>query len=207
MISQNNLTLYEDTVKKSPNFAPPRIEYGIALAESGNRKEAIKQFEMASKMSGNEMVMELASMNLINMSEPQINITEPQRKLLGLQNKTELEAQRQKYIALSGEKTSPRISRKIIENIISKTEMLILAEKNPDKLRVLHKEIITYIEQRYKLDSNAFYLYKQGQYYLALGEKEKAAELFRKTIELSPNEYYSEPARKLIKKLESEINN
>lgn len=193
IIWQSNLTLYEDTVKKSPNFAPARNEYGIALTENGKISEAIKQFEIATKISGHERIKGLPSMNLIGLS--------------GLPQKTEDEEVRKEYLELFKEKTSPRISKQILERIASRTELLIMKEKNPNKRRVFYKEIISYFEQLYKIEGNVFYLYKIGQYYLALGEKEKAFEFFKKTTELSQNEYYSEPARKLAKKLESEINN
>jgi len=41
--------------KKSPNFAPIRNEYGIALAGKGKKEEAIKQFETAAKLPGYNM--------------------------------------------------------------------------------------------------------------------------------------------------------
>ncbi|MFA4828043.1 MAG: tetratricopeptide repeat protein [Thermodesulfovibrionales bacterium] len=196
IIWQSNLTLFEDTVKKSPNFAAGRNDYGIALAMNGKLDEAVKQLEIAVKLSGHEMHRGLPSMNLIYLS--------------GLQKNNEKEAVQKNYLALFSGKTSPPVTRQILIHLIKNAEALVMEEKNTDKKRVFYKEIISYFEQLYKLEGGGFYLYKQGQYYLALDEKEKAVEFFKKAVELSPNEYYSEPARKLAKKLESpksEINN
>lgn len=190
IIWQSNLTLFEDTVKKSPSSGAAWNEYGIALIAAGRMDEASKQFEISQQLAGNIKYRERPSMNIITLSR-QNQPVEAKKTLLKLLENS----------------SSPQISMELLQKVIFITENQVKEETSEDKQKRFHMEIISYFEELYKLEGNSFYLYKQGQYYLVLGEKEKAVEFFKKTVELSPNEYYSEPARKLAKKLESEIKN
>ncbi len=46
-IWKNNLVLWEDTSKKSPNHAIPHSNYGMALKDAGKMDEAIREFSIA----------------------------------------------------------------------------------------------------------------------------------------------------------------
>lgn len=56
----------------------------------------------------------------------------------------------------------------------------------------------------YVIDGLLFvgYYYRLGQYYLAINDRRNAIESFKESVRLSPDQYFSEPARRLIKRLE-----
>lgn len=190
VVWQDDLVFYGDTIKISPSFASGRNEYGIALFKRGRFDEALEQFKVAARLSGDSKYKELPTLNVVLLSEDD-----------------KLEEAKKKYRVFLKNSQSPKIVLEILHKLIEITEKQAKDERNLERRKELYREFISYFEQLYKLEGNVFYLYKIGQYYLALGEKENAVEFFKKAAELSPNEYYSEPARKLAKKLESEINN
>ncbi len=186
IIWQSNITLYKDSVEKSPNFAAARNEYGVALMKTGKREEALEQFQIALRLSDKEKYREKVAMNIANLSGHTKNPEELKKEYLS---------------ALEREPTS-KLTEDILQRIIKITEGQIMQEKDPDKKKALYREDISYVERLLELDRNGFYLYRIGQLYLGLGEEKKAAEYFKSSLELSPNEYFSEAARKLTIKLE-----
>jgi tetratricopeptide (TPR) repeat protein len=54
---KNDLTLFTDTVKKSPDAAAPHQELGIALAERGRVEEAIASYDRAIAMASSDFRM------------------------------------------------------------------------------------------------------------------------------------------------------
>ncbi|MEW6067185.1 MAG: tetratricopeptide repeat protein [Nitrospirota bacterium] len=188
IIWQDNLTLYKDTIEKSPNFAVARNEYGIALFINGKPDEALEQFKIAEKLAGETKYKDLLSVNITGLFSDQMKPEEAKEQYLKLLEKTPLRP----------------ISLKALQNLIKIAETQLKKESDSNKKEALYREILSYFRQIYELERDSFYLYRIGQYHLALGEKEKAIESFKEAVKLSPDEYYSEPARKLVRKLESE---
>lgn len=184
IIWQNNLTLYEDTVRKSPTFVAARNEYGIALANRGRTAEALEQFRIAETLAGNVKYRERPALNIIALTS---------------HNKKPEEI-RENYLKLL-EELPPESSEIILQKIIRNLDSQIREEKNPSKQQVLYRESISYMERLHELRNDGFSLYRIGQLYLALGEESKALEYFRRAVELSPKEFFSDPARKLIQRL------
>ncbi|MBT0664553.1 hypothetical protein KI809_09605 [Geobacter pelophilus] len=65
-IWSSNLSLFEDTVKKAPNFRFIRNNYLIALRDAGRYKEAEKQYRLAQKLPSVQYVSDL-DLNYANL--------------------------------------------------------------------------------------------------------------------------------------------
>lgn len=187
IVWQSNLTLYEDTIKKSPNFAPARNEYAIALYKKGRIEEARKQFEIAERLAGSVKYVYLPRMNL--------------EKIKDVSQSSEILKER--YLNILKECNDSQIKKWIISEIIKVNEDILKGEKDEKRKKVLYKDIIDNYKKLIDIENNGFYYYRMGQYYIALGDKEDALISFREAVKLSPDQFFSEPARKLIKRLEN----
>lgn len=188
IVWQSNLTLYEDTIKKSPNFAPARNEYGLALMNKGRYNEALEQFKLARELAGNIKYSEIPTLNIIAIES--------------LHKKPE--ETKKAYLDLLGKSSNPKVTLEILTRLVRLTEDEIKKESNDSKRKALFREEIGYIERLFKLEKDGFYLYRAGQLYLALGQKEKAREHFKRTIELSPDKYYAVSAKKILERWDKE---
>jgi tetratricopeptide (TPR) repeat protein len=185
IIWQSNLALYADTVKKSPNFAPARNEYGLALMRRGRYDEALEQFKQAQKFAGNSKYRELPTLNIIAIEGRNKKPEELKKDYLKVFELTE----------------SYRIKSEVLRRLIKITENEIRNNKN--KKPLLYKEEIDYLEKLFQLEKNSFYLYRIGQLYLALGDRQKAKKYFNEAIALSSSEeYFILSAKKLLSKIE-----
>jgi len=187
IIWQSNLTLYADTIKKSPNFAPARNEYGLALMRLGRYDEALEQFRQAQKLAGNSKYKELPVLNIIAIE--------------GRNKKPE--DLKKDYLKVLEITKSHKIKSEILRRLIKITEDEIRNTNNEVKRPLLFKEEIDYLERLFKLERNGFYLYRIGQLNLALGDRFKAKRYFSEAIAISsPEEYFAVNAKKLIEKIE-----
>lgn len=187
IVWQNNLALFEDTVKRSPNSAAARNEYAIALFNTGRTDAALEQFNISAKLAGNVKYRQLPFLNALEMEI--------------VRNKDPEEI-RKDYLKLleAVPEASSEIRRKFIGFLTSQA----LKEKDQTRLKNLYREMIFHTDKLFEAEKNGFYAYRIGQLHLALGEREEAAEYFKKAVELSPNEYFSDPARKLMKRLNAD---
>lgn len=185
IIWQSNLTLYEDTVRKSPDFAGARNEYGLAMMKKGRLTGALEQFTIAEKLAGNAKYSERPSINVMVASA----------------SGKKLEEIKNYFLELLEKDMSPESAKIVLGNVIKTTERQINDKKNPSEKKAYYRELIAYNESLFRLDNNGFYLYRIGQLYISLGEEKKAVEYFKKSVQLSPHEYFSESARKLIRRL------
>ncbi len=185
IVWQNNFTLFEDTVKKSPESATARNEYAIALFNIGRTHDALEQFNISATLAGKIKYRELPSLNAIEMEiSRNSNPGGISKDYLGL-----LE-------------TVPEASTEIRRKFVRFLNSQVIREKDPAKVKALYKEMLSQTEKLFSVERNGFYAYRLGQLHLALGEKEEAVEYFKKAVELSPNDFFSDPARKLIARLD-----
>ncbi len=188
IIWQKNITLWADTVKKSPDFAPARNDYAIALWRAGKLKEAKEQFVIAKNLA-----------KIKNSAIPEINLalldSAEENTIEGINNLRKLI------------RSSKKIDKKNKIHLLKKLSSLIESKiiKNKTQHRRIYKELLSYYEELYKLTHNGFYAYRSAQLHLFLGNKKSALAGFRQALRLSPNEYFSPAARKLVKKLEAEL--
>lgn len=185
LIWQSNLSLYADTIRKSPDFAPARNEYGLALMNRGNYKEALEQFKIAKQLAGNIKYNEIPTLNIIAIE--------------GLKKRPE--DVKKEYLDLLEKSSNANVTVEILKRVIKITEDQIRKETIDFKRSQLYREEIDYLERLFKLERNSFYLYRIGQFYLALDEKQRAKDYFKSTIELSPESYFGITAKRLLRNL------
>ncbi len=188
IIWQKNITLWADTVKKSPDFAPARNDYAIALIKEGRIEEAKKQLKLASKLANDRSAN--PDINLAILESP-YNLDNAERIVTQQINNPELKE---------------KFKIRALEKFISIKTSKLLDEKIPEeKKKKIYRELISGYNTLFTFRQDGFYKYRIGQLYIALGEKRKALENFKEAARLSPNEYFSPAARKLVKKLEAEL--
>jgi tetratricopeptide (TPR) repeat protein len=189
IVWQRNLTLWEDTVRKSPDSAAARNDYAIALWRAGRLKEAKEQFLIASKLVGEK-----------DIATPMTNLA-----LVDLEEGNTYEGIKRLRSILESKNLDNRNRIKILKKLIYITEQKTLNLKNNKESISLYRELVSYYGDLFKITHNGFYSYRLGQLHLALGEKKEAIEAFKEAVRLSPNEYFSPAARKLIKRLQTEL--
>ena len=185
IVWQRNLTLFADVVKKSPGFALGHNEYGIALLEDGQKEKAEDQFRLAAKL-GKGAAHYLAEANLAGF-EPQV--TDSDGPMSADMLSQDVPTKLQKELLHSHIK---QLNKKLVESTTS-----------PDKENIM-RQCIRAQGCLYKLERNPYSLYRQGQLYLALGQKAIAAKFFGRVCRES-KDYYTPAACRLHRHLITEI--
>ncbi|HWR59595.1 MAG TPA: tetratricopeptide repeat protein [Thermodesulfovibrionales bacterium] len=185
IIWQDNLTLFEDTVKKSPKSAAARNEYAAALTNKGRYDEAFEQFTISARLAGKIKYREVPSLNTLLLKGP-------------LSNPEEIKDEYRKLL-----EDIPEASVAILRNFTRFLDSRAMNEKDPAKRAALFRELISFTGRLFEVERTGFTAYRIGQLHLALGENKEAVKYFRLAIELSPNEYFSDPARRLIRSVDA----
>jgi len=183
IIWQQNLTLFADVVKKSPGFALGHNEYAIALLKNDQKEEAEYHFRLAAKL-GKGAAHYLAEANLQGF-EPESTDSDQLSNILS-QN---IPAKLQKELLHSHIK---QLNKKLVESADSSDKEIIM------------RQCIRAQGSLYELEKNPHSLYRQGQLYLALGQKAMSARFFRRACKES-KDYYTQAACRLHKQLITEI--
>jgi len=184
---QSSLSLYKDTIKKSPSFAPIRNDYAIVLKRHGYTKEALAQFQIAKTLCrGKQSRIEN---NLLLAKTTSLNANIVAAKLASLYDSTK----------------SKKIKQEILNNLLRALGMSMETRPLSDSQREnLIKTMIHYNAEGYRLFRDPFYLYRQGQLFLMLGEKEKAKVFFHQVCSES-SDFFTSAACKLDQKLSKEL--
>lgn len=173
----SNLTIWEDTIKKSPNFGKIYNEYGLALMKSGNEEKAKEQF--------------LKGIEFGDKQKPLFNLG-----LLAIKNNNLDLAERH---LTEGIKISPDAWA------YRKLASIYLEKAGKDNKEYLLKAIENY-KKAYKLDrGNEFLALKLGGLYYRAGKYEDAMAILRKAIDDNPNSYIEKPAKKILGKINKRI--
>jgi len=179
---QTNLAIFDDTVRKSPNFKVARGLYMLALYESGRYDEAVEQYRIANTL-------------------PSIKYDEKFDIVyaLILMRKNRPEEARMTFEKVLRKKESVSV----LENMIK----LLKAMRSPlsahDPARQETDTLVSqYYERLYHKTGNALYLYYLGQDYLNNGKRAEAKITFGRAAERLPeSSEFKNYARKLAMKL------
>jgi tetratricopeptide (TPR) repeat protein len=181
---RNNLALVEDTVAKSPNFGVARNEYGVLLKQAGRFDEAKEQFIIATQKKNKDNVARIIHLNLVGMM---------------IQGKKPAEARKILLLEM-GNKANGDVELLKLVNVFD--EYLLGNAATFDAKKAIVADILETNESLYLKTRDPHHLYRSGQFALFIGDKQKAAEYFKKTWEnANPKAYYREPARILAEKL------
>lgn len=184
IIWQENLTLFQDTVKKSPNFETAKNDLAAALMEKGRKDEAFAVMSSMKLSSANGPYNELAVLNrvtvLLNQGDPMAA-----RRLLK-ENFTE----------------DTRLYEQFVVKYIAVEEACLKLSTKPNLQKELRLEVIELYKNLQTRTRNPFYLYRIGQMYLVMGNKEDARDYFARAYASAPDDaHYKTAAQKLSEKL------
>ena len=185
IIWQRNLTLFADVVKKSPGFALGHNEYGIALLEEGQKKKAEDQFRLAARL-GKGAAHYLAEANLAEFESQGTDSDDPMPA------------------DMLSKDVPTKLRRELLHSYIKQlNKKLVESRTSPDKESIM-QQCIRAQGRLYKLEKNPYSLYRQGQLYLALGQKAIAAKFFARVCRGS-KDYYTPAACRLYRQLITKI--
>lgn len=179
LVWQDNLTLYEDTVRKSPDFPPARNQLAFALREHGRNEEALT-------ILGDNVVSDVSAavLNRASAYWETGNYNAARRELLNL-------LQKHKDLEL-----------KILDALVGIT--MVQAQKTEDERlkRGYYEDILLWLKRMYVRWPNGFVTYRIGRVYLLMEDREQAQRAFADAAaQLPPESMYKEPAAKLARTL------
>jgi protein O-mannosyl-transferase len=179
IVWQDNLTLYQDTVLKSPDFGPARNELAIAYY-AHNRKEQANSLIATTRIPFDQA----SSLNRAAVLAEQGRYSEARGILLQRLEKPGL-------LEIDILTMLLKVNTKMAEKSLDEKEKILLYRENIIKLERL--EHITH---------NPFYWYRLGQLHLILKDRQQAQECFSKAANRLPvDSIYKAPAEKLAREL------
>ncbi len=181
LVWQSNLSLYQDTVRKSPGFKKLQNEIAAAMKEQGQVEEADRLLDKAKSENPSHVFL------YINQADLRLGQGRPEeaRKILiaSIQNKRTANPEALKMLA--------RIDEQRLFEARSRSEQIAIAQK-----------IIDTHDHIYSKTHDPFCLYRAGQLLLFAGERQRAGEYFRCAYEAAPDgAYFKAPAKKLAERL------
>jgi tetratricopeptide (TPR) repeat protein len=182
VVWQEQLLLWEDTVRKSPEFPIARNEYGIALMGEKRYDEAKEQFEKAIELGYRAKPLE----NLALMAS---SVDQDHEEAEGLLRQ-----------AIEGGGKRGRLYSRLATNYVRRAS----DESNPNSNDFLRTAISLY-EQAYAYQGDPVAFYRIGQVYLRLREYKKAQSSFERAIEKGgPDDFFVAPSKTIVGKLASQ---
>lgn len=184
IVWQNNLTLFEDTLKKSPDFYLAKNELAHALQQLGKEKESrdiILSIEAPEKSKRGKKLVD----------SNRATIMAAEGDLIGA-----------KKLLLRNIEDSGVLFPRIAEHLITVDTTLLNKERDKLKRRALEEEIIDLLLKTREQTGNPFYYYRIAQTYLNFGNRKGAQHYFNEAYLRSPdNAYYKQAAKKLAETL------
>ncbi len=183
IIWQDNLTLFQDTDQKSPNYPPVKNDLAIALKLHGRNAEGDRLI-MGNVVAKGVRNGELCDLNRAVLFCAAKDFKGARRLLLG-----KLDPSSTMYT---------RMLLKLID-----IDMTLIDEATDRKEKGhIRQEIITLLTKVQESTGDPYFLYKLGQQHLSMGNKAEAGKFFAKAFESAPEDaFYKLPAKKLAEKL------
>jgi len=178
---QDNLTLFADTVEKSPDFALAKNELATALWQRGRTSEALALVAELDVPNTQQV-----SLNKIIVYIEEGRLEEARLFLLG-----ELQAEH-----------SAAYRAAILKQLDKIIEMLQSRTDDPDKTLEYQQERLVYLNRLLQATGDPFYHYRIGQLQMSIGDYSGAQKSFAAAFLLFPEaSLYKRPAGKLAEKL------
>lgn len=184
VVWHSNLTLFEDTVAKSPDFGMLRNELAVALILEKRVAEAEEQLRIASSLDISPLVRGLIRRN---------------KMLISLQDATD--AEKRRIINNSGLEKSEEDTELL--TILRRCDYALLkSEPAGPGTEALVSELIEVSEILFARTGEALLLYNNGQLFLERGDLERAATCFDRSFRAAPDgAHYKDSAGRLAEKL------
>lgn len=178
---QDNLALFQDTLRKSPDFIPARNEIANALQASGKEKEAAAIYKSFDSPNG-----------LVNA---QYGLQNKVFALMHEGNYTEARGVLQQLLANPGKHEAA-----ILLQVLELNKIQVAASKATPK--DVYAESVTVLTRLIELTGDPFYSYRLGIVHMQVGERGKALTSFNSVVRTAPpTAYYRKPAEKLARDL------
>lgn len=186
LVWHDNLSLYEDTIKKSPGFGAIRNELAVALIEQGRFEEGIKQLEIGKDLIKTDYARKMIiDINLMKVKLKQGSPDEARKMVLQLVNDKE------------------NADTALLLLLNKADEMILLRSSDEATKKQVAFEIIDTNNHLYPKTKDPVSLYQNGQLSLFLKNYREAAIFFKKAYVNAPEgAYYKGTAKKLLEKLE-----
>ena len=178
---QDNLTLFADTVEKSPDFALARNELATALWQRGRSQEALA---LVAELDVPDTQQASLNKVLVHIEEGRLE----EARLL-LLNKLQSEH-------------SAAYRATIMKQLEKISEMRQRRTEDPNEIVEYKQERLVYLNQLLQGTRDPFYHYRIGQLQMSLGDKDGAQKSFAAAFALLPEgSLYKGPAGKLAESL------
>lgn len=178
---QDNLALFQDTLQKSPDFAPAQNEVANALYAKGRTNEAAIIYKSFKAQEG-----------LINAQYGLKN------KAFALMNEGRYNEAHDILKNLMAEPGKHEVS--ILLQVLQFNKIRVAAHRAT--IKGVYPESVTVLNRLIELTGDPFYSYRLGIIHLQVDEKEKALIAFNNVIRIAPKTaYYRSSAEKLAKAL------
>ncbi|PNU19208.1 hypothetical protein C2E25_13770 [Geothermobacter hydrogeniphilus] len=182
---QDNLRLYRDTAAKSPGFVAVQTELASALLRRGETAEAEKILRgIGREDSGSGYInddLNLAAI-LLNEGDP--------------------DGARNRLLPLLDKK--PKRYFELLQSLIRINDQRLGRVATVEAKTAIHRENLSWLLEQQLIKPRVFTLYRIGKRYLALGERDKALEFFKKAYAGAPRDaYYRGAAATFIRRLEN----
>lgn len=179
IVWQDNLTLYQDTVRKSPDFGPARNELAMSLYAHNRPKEARSIIESTRIPEG-----QTASLN----------------KAVVLAEQGEYGGAR---AILTKRLLNPGAHEvRILTLLVKATSEMAEKVADQSEKRSLYQEIVGRLARLEQLTHDPFHWYRMGRVYLILNNRQEAGRCFSEAAKrFSADSIYKGPATKLARDL------
>ena len=178
---QDNLALFQDTLRKSPDFIPAQNEIANALYASGKQKEAAVIYKSFKETDG-----------IINA---QYGLKNKAFALMGEGDFTGAHEILKQLRANPG-KYEIAILLQVLE--LDKIQVAV----NKATIKDVYAESVATLNRLIELTGDPFYSYRLGIVNMQVGEREKALTAFTAVVLTAPpSAYYRKPAEKLARDL------
>lgn len=186
LIWQHNLSLFQDTQEKSPDFPPAQYELAVALLKEGRQQEAA---DLLSRLK--------------LPAQSRYNIVVDLVKARELADRGDYFAAREVFSGKSYSPQSPDFES-YVNTRININNHIIAQGSDENFARSLREENIGLIEQTLTNTSDPFVSYKLGKFLYGLNDREKALEYFRYARDHAPEDsHYRKPAARFVEKIET----
>lgn len=181
LIWQDNLTLFQDTVKKSPDFTPAKNQLAIALYEKGRIKEA------------NTLLLTMETpQSLINFQYGLLS------KAAALENQGDYTGAHRLLLQALADPGKHEVQ--ILQRLIDFNDRALMQGRIQPK--AVDGEQLSYLQRLLYLTSDPFCFYQIGRIQLRQGDRAAAKLSFTKAWQSSsPSAFYHEAAKKLAQRL------
>jgi hypothetical protein len=184
VIWQDNVTLFQDSVNKSPMFAPARNDLAMALQSKGRNEEARKLF---------------LSDSLPN--EDKYSIVTDLNKATILAANKDVEGAIRLLKDKNYDSTKP-MYKEYLEIMLGLNGKLDVSKLDVKKITEIKKENIDYLIKLQAFTGDPLYYYRLGQISLVDGNRSEARRFFMLAANYAkPNAFYRAAAVKLAEKL------